>query len=147
MADASDPQTLIAELTDVMDGLLGILELETELVRAGRLKDARGLEARKAALAAQYLAQTMRLKASAGLLRRQLPETLARLERQHDVFRALLQINLTVLATAHAVAEGIIRGAIGEVGRKLAPQTYGAGGRASQPPAKAAQPVLINRNF
>jgi hypothetical protein len=145
--DGGAIKALADELTDIMNGLLGILEVETELVRAGRLKCARGLEARKAELAARYLAQTLRLKASAGPLRRELPETLARLERQHDVFRALLQINLTVLATAHAVAEGIIRGAVGEVGRKLAPQTYGAGGRPSQPPAKGAQPVLINRNF
>ena len=41
-------------------------------------------------------------------------------------FNALLQINLTVLATAHAVSEGLIRGAHAEVARKNAPQTYGA---------------------
>lgn len=146
LAGAAEAATLVAELTEVMNGLLGILELETALVREGQLKEARSLEARKAELAGGYLAQTQRLKASAGLLTRHLPERLAGLQRQHDLFRALLQINLTVLATAHAVAEGIIRGAAGEVARKRGPQTYGAGGRAAQPPAKAAQPVLVNRN-
>jgi hypothetical protein len=32
------------------------------------------------------------------------------LRRKHDELHALLRINLTVLATAHAVSEGIIRG-------------------------------------
>ena len=39
------------------------------------------------------------------------PDLLAALRKQHDTFNALLQINLTVLATAHAVSEGLIRGA------------------------------------
>ena len=50
------------------------------------------------------------------------------LRRHHDTFRALLQINLTVLATAHAVSEGIVRGVSGEMARHAAPQTYGASG-------------------
>ena len=43
---------------------------------------------------------------------------LATLQPRHDTFRALLQINLTVLATAHAVSEGIVRGVSGELARK-----------------------------
>ena len=56
-------------------------------------------------------------------------------------FRALLQINLTVLATAHAVSEGIMRGVSDELARKAAPQTYGATGRANAPGPSAAQPL------
>ena len=36
-------------------------------------------------------------------------------EQCHNTFRDLLQTNLTVLATAHAVSEGIIRGVSGEL--------------------------------
>ena len=76
-----------------------------------------------------------------------MPELLAALRKQHDTFNALLQINLTVLATAHAVAEGLIRGAHAEVARKNAPQTYGSSGRASAPPRNAATPVSVSRTL
>ena len=65
------------------------------------------------------------------MLSKQVPDLLAALRKQHDTFNALLQINLTVLATAHAVSEGLIRGAHAEVARKNAPQTYGKSGRAT----------------
>jgi len=42
------------------------------------------------------------LKASQKYLSQASPELLTTLHRHHDVFRAMLQINLTVLATAHA---------------------------------------------
>ena len=65
--------------------------------------------------------------------------------RRHDSFRALLQINLTVLATAHAVSEGIVRGVSGELARKASPQTYGASGRANAPDPRTAPPLAVSR--
>ena len=69
------------------------------------------------------------------------------MRKRHDAFQALLQINLTVLATAHAVSEGIIRGVSGELARKRAPSTYGASGRANAPSAKASQPLAVSRTL
>ena len=43
------------------------------------------------------------------------------MRERHTAFQALLQTNMTVLATAHAVSEGIIRGVSGELARKRAP--------------------------
>ncbi len=51
------------------------------------------------------------------------------LHRHHDAFRAMLQVNLTVLATAHAVSEGIVRGVNAEIQRATCPNTYTAAGR------------------
>ena len=59
----------------------------------------------------------------------------------------LLQMNLTVLATAHAVSEGIIRGVSGELARTRAPQTYGASGRANAPDPRASQPLALSRKL
>jgi hypothetical protein len=73
------------------------------------------------------------------------PEALAQLQRKHNEFRALLQINLTVLATAHAVSEGIMRGVSDELARKAAPSTYGATGRTNAPGPGAAQPLAVSR--
>jgi len=74
-----------------------------------------------------------------------MPDKLEALRRHHDAFRALLQINLTVLATAHAVSEGIVRGVSGEMARHSAPQTYGASGRANQPGRGLAAPLAVSR--
>jgi hypothetical protein len=52
-----------------------------------------------------------------------------------------------VLATAHAVSEGIIRGVSDELARKRAPQTYGASGRANAPSPQAGQPLAVCRTL
>lgn len=140
-------QRLVDDLVRVMDALLQTVEQETALVRDGKLKDAADLVTEKSELASRYLADTARLKANAATLSQNVPETLSLLRQRHDLFRALLQINLAVLATAHAVSEGIVRTAVNEVARKTAPQTYGATGRASAPPRHAAKPVAVSRTL
>ena len=66
------------------------------------------------------------MKTSQKYLSQVSPELLAALRRHHDTFRAMLQINLTVLATAHAVSEGIVRGVNTEIQRRNIPNTYTA---------------------
>jgi hypothetical protein len=144
---AADGERLVEHLTEILDALLGIVEQETELVRAGRISQAAQLEARKAELCGLYLGATERLKANSAFLAANLPEKVDKLRRRHDTFRALLQINLTVLATAHAVSEGIIRGVAGELTRKAAPQTYCPSGRPTAPAPNAVRPVALSRTL
>jgi hypothetical protein len=80
-------------------------------------------------------------------LSERVPHSFAALRERHDTFRALLQINLTVLATAQAVSESIIRGVAGEMSRKSTPQIYGTSGRPSGPPNGAVQPVALSRTL
>jgi hypothetical protein len=129
-----------------MRSLLGIVEEETRLVRAGRLREAARLEQSKADLARLYCLDSSRVRACRPLLTQHSPELVAELRRYHEQFRALLQINLTVLATAHAVAEGLIRGVSGELARKSAPQTYTAAGRNAGAPAMVP-PLAISRQL
>ena len=144
---AAEAENLVRHLLAAMDALVATVEQETKLVRAGKLKDAVALEAAKSELARLYVADTAQVKANLSVLSRQVPDLLAALRRQHDAFNALLQINLTVLATAHAVSEGLIRGAHSEVARKNAPQTYGNSGRPAAPPKGAATPVSVSRTL
>jgi hypothetical protein len=144
---AAEGAQLIAQLGELLEALLNIVEEETELVRSGRIVDVTRLEPKKAELAGQYYAATQRLKANAKFLSATMPDKVAELRHRHDVFRSLLQINLTVLATAHAVSEGIVRGVAGELTRKAAPQTYGVSGRATAPAPNAARPVAISRTL
>jgi len=145
VATPADAEALVRHLTDVMDALLGTVEEETELVRAGKLLEASKLEPTKAELSRMYVADTARIKASQGYLARTTPGMVDDLRKRHDEFRALLQMNLTVLATAHAVSESIMRGVASELARKATPQAYGATGRASTPPVSSQQPLTVSR--
>src|SRR3954454_22687543 len=133
LESAAEGAKFMAELAELLESLLKILEDETALVRAGRLAQAAQLATTKGELASRYYAATERLKGNAVFLRANLPQKLDDLKHRHEMFRSFLQVNLTVLATAHAVSEGIVRGVAGEITRKAAPSTYGASGRATAP--------------
>jgi TfoX/Sxy family transcriptional regulator of competence genes len=145
VATTADANELAAHYISVMDSLLDVIQQETELVRAGRLAQAAELEQAKTELSRLYIADTLRLRANRALINQIAPDTMPELVRRHNDFRALLQINLTVLATAHAVSEGIVRGVSGELARKAAPSTYGASGRANAPDPRNAMPMAVSR--
>jgi hypothetical protein len=92
-----------------------------------------------------YVADTARIKASQVYLDRVRPAMAKELRQRHDLFRAVLQMNLTVLATAHAVSESIMRGVSSELARKATPQAYGASGCTTAPTAGAMQPLTLSR--
>jgi hypothetical protein len=141
----ADANELAAHYLSVMDALLDVIQQETALVRAGHLAQAAELEQTKTELSRLYVADTLRLRANRALINQIAPDTMPELIRRHNDFRALLQINLTVLATAHAVSEGIVRGVSGELARKAAPSTYGASGRANAPNPRNAMPMAVSR--
>jgi hypothetical protein len=147
VANAVEAEALLAHFIDIMDRLVGVVEEETELVRAGRLAAAAELAQRKSELTRLYMADVLRLQTSRPLLARFAAETLAALRQRHEAFQALLKTNQTVLATAHAVSEGIVRGVSGELARKQAPQTYGASGCANAPRSTAAAPLAVSRTL
>lgn len=147
IASVGEAQHAISNLERIMETLLTTVEEETALVRGGRIGEAARLGAAKSELAGYYLAETERLKASKGFMQQSLPDALASLRRRHESFHALLQINLTVLATAHAVSEGIVRSVSDEINRAQVPQTYGATGRATIAKPKNRQPIAISRSL
>ena len=147
ISSLGEAQHAIANLERIMDGLLATVEEETALVRGGQIREAARLEGAKSELTSFYLAETERLKASKSFMQRNLPDALASLRQRHESFHALLQINLTVLATAHAVSEGIVRSVSDEINRTQVPQTYGATGRATVAKPKNRQPIALSRTL
>jgi hypothetical protein len=117
ITSALEAQDVIERLSDVMDALLCIVDQETALVRAGRLREAAKLEPTKSNLAQFYVADSTRLKISRPYLSQTSSGVLATLRERHQSFQARLQVNLTVLATAHAVSEGIMRGLSQDINR------------------------------
>ncbi|HLN10197.1 MAG TPA: hypothetical protein VK281_14735 [Xanthobacteraceae bacterium] len=142
-----DGEQLMAHLQHVMRALHAMLEKEIELVRAGRLSEVARLEPSKAELARIYITDAALVRANWALLKREVPAMLEKVREWHDGFQKLLQVNLAVLATAHAVSEGIIRGVAGELSRKAAPSTYGQSGRPNPPRANQAQPMALSRTL
>jgi hypothetical protein len=138
---------LAEELMDVMSGLLGIIERETELVRAGKVREAMALEEQKGGLSRRYMVTVEHLKTSQKYLAQVSPELLTTLRRHHDTFRAMLQVNLTVLATAHAVSEGIGRGVNTEIQRRNIPNTYTASGQRAAPGPRNMTPLAVSRSL
>jgi hypothetical protein len=138
---------LAENLMDVMSALLGVIERETGLVRAGKVREAMMLEKQKSELSRGYLSAVGHLKASQKYLSQTAPELLTTLHRHHDVFRAMLQINLTVLATAHAVSEGIVRGVNTEIQRRNIPNTYTAAGQRATPGPRNLTPLSVSRSL
>ena len=143
----AEARKLAEELMEVMSALLGVIERETELVRAGKIREAMSSEKKKAELSRHYVGVVSRLKASHQYLAKTAPELLTTLRRHHDVFRAMLQVNLTVLATAHAVSENIVRSVNAEVQRRNIPNTYTAAGRRVAPGPRHITPIAISRSL
>ena len=147
LATPAEARSLAEGLMQIMTSLLGIVERETELVRAGNVRGAIALENEKSDLSQQYVNAISKLKGSRDYLSKSAPELLAALHRHHDVFRAMLQVNLTVLATAHAVSEGIVRGVNGELQRRNLPNGYTAGGQRSTPGPRQVTPLSVSRSL
>ncbi len=144
IATKGDAEQALAGLNDIMDRLMATLEEETVRARAGRVAAVAELSATKIELARLYSVESERVK---GGLARILPDAIESLRKRHAAFRSLLQTNMTVLATAHAVSEGIIRGVSGQLARKRAPSTYGATGKANALSPKASQPLALSRTL
>ncbi|MDU7196295.1 MAG: hypothetical protein E6279_10825, partial [Streptococcus sp.] len=127
-ASAAEARALADEMIGVMSELLTVIEQETELSR-------------------HYVTTVGRLKASQPFMKQTTPELLGTLHRHHDTFRAMLQVNLTVLATAHAISEKIVRGVNAEIQRRNVPNTYTAGGRRAAPGARHLTPLAVSRTL
>lgn len=143
----AEARKLAENLMDVMSALLGVIERETELVRAGKIREAMAFEPKKTELSRRYVGVIAHMKASQKYLAQAAPELLTTLHRHHDVFRAMLQINLTVLATAHAVSESIVRGVNTEVQRRNIPNTYTAAGKRATPGPRHMTPLAVSRSL
>ncbi len=147
ITDVTGAEKAVASLENVMARLEQTVTEETARVRAGHLRRAAELDEAKIEFARLYISESDYVKTARNAIARLAPEALERLRRRHETFQTSLRTNLTVLATAHAVSEGIIRGVSGELARKQAPSTYGASGRAQTPSSKASPPLAISRTF
>ncbi|MDI3565216.1 hypothetical protein [Bradyrhizobium sp. Arg816] len=143
----AEARKVAEQLMDAMNALLGLVERETELVRAGQVREAMTLESKKQELSRNYVSAVSELKTNQAQLAKSAPELLSTLHRHHDAFRAMLQVNLTVLATAHAVSESVLRGVNAEIQKRNVPNTYTAAGRRAAPGPRHITPLAVSRSL
>jgi hypothetical protein len=146
-ATPAGARKLAADLMEAMSGLLAVIERETALVRAGKLKEAMALGPEKSELSRRYVGAVGQVKTNQKLLSQAAPDLLPSLHRHHDTFRAMLQVNLTVLATAHAVSENLVRSVNAEMQRRSIPNTYTAAGRRTAPGPRHITPISVSRSL
>jgi hypothetical protein len=139
-----EAEALLMRISDGMVALVKIFNEETQLMKAGRLREAGALVDEKSALASEYLREIEIMKANAPFIGGALPELVDELRRAHAAFRDILSLNLRVVATAQSVAESVIRGAAEQAMRRDAPGGYGASGRMSTAPLN--RPVSLSRS-
>jgi hypothetical protein len=144
---SAEARKVAEQLMDAMNALLGLVERETELVRAGQVREAMTLESKKQELSRNYVSAVSELKTNQAQLAKSAPELLSTLHRHHDAFRAMLQVNLTVLATAHAVSESVVRGVNAEIQKRNVPNTYTAAGRRAAPGPRHITPLAVSRSL
>ena len=143
----AEAEKAIDDVAAVIEKLSGILQQETAFVHAGQMKNAAAIEPAKTELAGQLFGFAEHLKANAKFLLQSVPARCAALNRMQDAFRAVLQRNMIVLATAHAVSEGIMRRLSVELARKTSPQVYGASGRTMASNPKHGRPLAVSRTL
>ncbi|WP_424627357.1 hypothetical protein [Bradyrhizobium sp. SYSU BS000235] len=142
-----EARQLETDLLNVMSTLKDVVERETALVRAGKVRDAMALDGEKSELSRRYVKTITKIKGNQAYLAEATPELLSSLHRHHDVFRSTLKVNLTVLATAHAVSEGIVRGVNGELQRRNLSFGYTAGGKRATPNPRNVMPLSVSRSL
>lgn len=135
-------------LSGSMEALLSVIEMETGLVREGKLREAGELQAEKARLIHDYTRGMMAAKDHSVALGNLAPAAIQSLRRQHDEFQPVLRINLAVLATAREVTGNIVSTVARAVGARNAttPTTYGRTGAAPTGP-QSAQGIAINQSL
>ena len=141
----AEAEKAIAQVAELIEKLRDVVEQETTLVRAGKIRNAATLTAAKSELTSKLFVAGEALKANAKFLLRAAPASAAALRGLQETFAAVMQRNMIVLATAHAVSEGIVRRLSGDLARQAAPQVYGASGRTMTPNPRQGKPLAISR--
>jgi len=121
-----EARKLAEELMDVMSALLGVIEARRpNWFAPARCARRCGWRKKSPRCHGATWSAVEHLKRRKNIWRWPVSPECATLASPSRHFRAMLQINLTVLATAHAGIEGIVRGVNTEIKRNI-PNTYTA---------------------
>lgn len=130
-----------------LDALVSIMNEETTLLRAGRIRDASTLTADKTRLAQDYVGLARSIQRQATRLQREAPQEVERLRSGHERLATQMAENLRVIATARDVTDEILSDVAKTVGQTARARTYGAGGEIPASTAASARGLAVNRSL
>ena len=131
-------ETALAALVDIMNQ-------ETVLLRAGRMRQAGELTPEKTRMAQDYVTFARAVQRQNVRLKEQAPEAVERLRLGHERLATQMAENLRVLATARMVTEDLLTDVARIVGQQDRTKTYGQAGTMATNPANSARGIAINR--
>ena len=141
----SDADRLIVHLTETMEAMGAVIESETRLVRAAKLREAVRLHGDKQRLVHQYSTAVRALKVNGPAMRAMVPERMERLSQRHDAFARSVSANLEALRTARDVSEGLVRAVSNDLHEAHASNPYSERGQmervAKSTPLSVDKPV------
>lgn len=129
----------------VLEALVSVMNEETTLLRAGRMREAAAITARKTELAQDYVGLVRSIQRQTARLLREAPEDVRRLRAGHERLATQMAENLKVLATSKSVTETILSDVANAVGQHQRPRTYGADGEIGGPTLEPARGIAVNR--
>lgn len=128
-----------------LDRLVTIINQETVLLRAGRIREAGELTAEKTQLAQDYMGFARSVQRELPRLRVEAPAMVEAMKVRHEQFATQMAENLRVIATARAVTEDLLTDVATAMSAQQRPKTYGATGVLSGQPPVPSTGVSINR--
>jgi hypothetical protein len=135
---------LIAFTEGTLMALVGIMNKETMLLRAGRHREATSLTADKTRLAQDYVSYSRAVQRQLERLKAEAPDDIGLLKMGHEQLATQMAENLKVIAVARAVTEDLLTDVAEQITRATRPKTYGAGGELNSV-APASSGLALNR--
>lgn len=140
------PATELCALAETaLIALVDVMNQETTLLRAGRLRQATTLTADKTRLAQDYVGFARSIQRQGDRLKREAPKAVDRLRNGHERLATQMAENLRVLATARTVTEDLLTDVAMSVGQQNKARAYGMSGKVTLDPNSAARGLAVNR--
>jgi flagellar biosynthesis/type III secretory pathway chaperone len=143
--DALPAQELCERASTTLAALVAVMNQETMLLRAGRLRDTGGLSAEKPQLAQEYVGLARSIQRQSARLQQEAPEAMQRLRVGHEQLATQMAENLRVIATARSVTDDLLSDVARTVGQSSRARTYGATGEIPASSGPAANGIAVNR--
>jgi len=136
---------LCRQAETTLSALVDVMNQETTLLRAGRMREASALTPEKARLAQDYVGFARSVQRQGNRLKDEAPDSIERLRRGHEQLATQMAENLRVLATARTVTQDLLTDVAKAVGQQDRAKAYGRTGTIASSAANSARGLAINR--
>lgn len=143
--DSLPARELCGLASQTLERLVGILNQETTLLRAGHVRESSALTADKTMLAQDYMTYARAVQRQLPRLKAEAPQALDLLQKLHERLATQMAENLRVIATARAVTEDLLTDVATAMNAASKPRTYSPAGQLATKPTPPASGLSINR--